>query len=86
MNLYLLSQTENTDYNTFDSCIVAAHSSEEARLIHPWHYNPYVNGTPWNASRGSTWAFTPEGVTVKFIGVAAEDIEPGVVLASFNAG
>lgn len=35
MNLYLLSQTQNQSYNTYDSAVVAAESEEHARATHP---------------------------------------------------
>jgi len=38
MNLYLLTQESNNDYDTFDSCIVASETEEEARLTHPNNY------------------------------------------------
>lgn len=34
--LYLLTQQERTGYDTFDSCVVAAYSREEAIKIHPF--------------------------------------------------
>lgn len=79
MNLYLISQVENNKYNTFDSAVVAAESEDEARLIHP-------GGNDWDPERGSGWAKSPAAVSVELIGEAVEGTEPGVVLASFNAG
>ena len=35
MNLYLISQNKNVNYDTFDSAIVAARTNKEARMIHP---------------------------------------------------
>lgn len=35
--LYLISQSVNKEYDTFDSAVVVAHSPEEARLVHPKH-------------------------------------------------
>lgn len=79
MKLFKISQTENDDYDTYDSAIVAALSEDDARLIRPsetydWtdHYSP--------------WCSSPEKVTVEYIGEAREGMEAGVVLASFNAG
>jgi len=34
MNLYLLSQ-DDTDYDTYRSCVVSAEKEEEAQLMHP---------------------------------------------------
>lgn len=35
MNLYLISQTQNQTYGTYDSAVVAAESENHARAIHP---------------------------------------------------
>jgi hypothetical protein len=35
MKLFKISQTENTDYDTFDSAVVCAPNEETARNIHP---------------------------------------------------
>jgi len=80
LNLYYLTQDDNRGYDTYDSCIVAAESEEEARQIHPGGY------PNWGDSFGGTWARNPKNVQVEFIGVAASHIKAGVVLASFNAG
>ena len=82
MNLYLISQEKNTDYDTFDSAVVCASSEYEARNIHPehdpsrpkWPFRPLVSWVP------------PEDVSVRYIGKAAHSVQRGVVLASFNAG
>lgn len=89
MNLYLLTQTENDGYDTYDSCVVAAESPEEAVLINPRGevYRSARDGqkaSGWVKGRGS-WCASPEQVTVKLIGTAAEGVR-GVVIASFNAG
>jgi hypothetical protein len=81
LKLYRLTQSENRDWDTYDSCVVAAESPEDAVRIHP-------EGTDvkeWNAPY-STWAYSSEAVRVDYIGKAAVGIPHGVVLASFNAG
>lgn len=35
MNIYLLTQTDNNAFATYDSCIVIANNAEEAKIIHP---------------------------------------------------
>lgn len=81
--LYLLSQTDNTGYDTYDSCVVCAESEDRARLIQPGG-EIYSEGEPhWYAS---SWA-VPDKVSVTLIGQAADNIELNtVVCASFNAG
>lgn len=82
MNLYLISQDENTDYDTYDSAVVAAPDEETARHMDPatgeavqrWEYQ--FNG----------WCSSPIAVKVELIGKAAPHIRQGIVCASFNAG
>ncbi len=82
MNLYLLAQDENNDYNTCDSCIVAAKTSTEARYIHPW--GEEIIRDRWESDR---WCHYPENVKVTLIGRAEDNIrENSVVSYSFNAG
>ena len=78
MNLYLLEQDENSSYDTYDSCVVAAENEEDARSISP------TGG--WSDNWYNAWASKPENVTVTLIGIADEKIEKGIVLSSFNAG
>ena len=78
MKLWLISQDANNDWDTYDSAVVAAETEGEARNIHP---DGCTVG--WN---NHTWCKSPEQVSVKFLGEAAQDVCAGVVLASFNAG
>ena len=80
MKIYLLEQNEQRGYDTYDSCIVAADSPDEAARMHP------RGGTiPLNPSQ-DTWADNPMNVKVTLIGYALPDTKKGVVLASYNAG
>ena len=79
MNLYLLRQTVNDGYDTFDSCVVAAESEDDAQTIHPYD-SPYKDES-WDAS---TWASSND-VRAVFVGVADPSIARGVICASFNA-
>ena len=75
MNLYLISQTVNQDYDTYDAAVVCAESELDARLINP------DEERQWE----SMWA-PVDKVEVKFLGPADPSVEAGVVLASYNAG
>ena len=87
LKLYLLTQYENLDLDTFDSCIVAAYSEEEAKQIHPYiEFDEYYTSIDevWDTY---TWASCPENVECKYIGNAAADVKPNsIVCSSFNAG
>jgi hypothetical protein len=80
MNLYKISQDENSGYDTFDALIVCAPDEETAR-----NTSPYDGPINWSEHHYS-WCSKPEQVTVEFIGVAADSVQPGVVLSSFHAG
>jgi len=80
MNLYLLEQTDNNDYDTYDNMIVCAESEQDARTIHP-DGSTFVENT-----MRSSWAKLSENITCKLIGIAIEGATRGVELASFNAG
>ncbi len=85
--LYLISQTTNSDYDTYDSAIVAAYNEEDAKLIHPQGFVWNSGGRKgWGDRWGSrTWA-DPNDVSVTLVGVAV-GVDPNtVVLFSFNAG
>ena len=81
MNLYKISQTENDDYDTYDSAVVAAETEDDARMITP-------DAGQWgkDSSHWCNWCSSPELVTVELIGVAKPFTEAGVICASYNAG
>jgi len=83
MNIYLISQDENNDYDTYDSAVVIAKDEHAARLTKPGGVRA---GEVWNGTvdQYSSWT-DAKNVTVKFIGVSLSH-EPGIVCASFNAG
>jgi len=84
MNLYLISQTENNTYDTFDSAVVAALDEETARRMNI-NTSDLQFTMDWS-NRNWAWASDPKNVSVKFIGVAAPEIEQVVICASYNAG
>lgn len=101
MNLYLISQTENLTYDTYDSAVVAAESEAQARDIHPsgkeriraheskdcWEERPHA-GARWHRLDHCCdgWTSKPSKVSVTLIGAAVEGTSAGVICASFNAG
>jgi hypothetical protein len=75
MKLFLISQSYNDGYDTYDSAVVAARDEEAAREV-------AVGST---GSCG-TWA-KPKHVAVEDIGTAKTGTKAGTVIcASFNAG
>lgn len=81
MNLYYISQTENSDYDTYDSAVVCAKDEEQARNTHPRTGEPLKD-----MSRYSGWVRDPASVSVCLIGKAARNTKVGVICASYNAG
>mgnify|MGYP001618598535 FL=1 len=83
MKLFLISQDQVSGYDTYDSAVVAASDEGTARNM-----NPSGDGEPmeWCRHSFSSWCSGPEHVVVRYLGEAAEDVEQGVVCASFNSG
>ena len=81
MKLYLLSQDDNCDYDTYDSCVVCAANEPDA-------INTMPNGdTPFKPSdQYGSWAHSIEAIKCEYIGEADPSLEKGVICASFNAG
>lgn len=77
--LYLISQDENNEYDTYDRAVVCAPNEKEARLIHP-------GGENYSFEMSGNWASSPDGVKVELVGTAKRGLKKGVVCASFNAG
>lgn len=83
MNLYLISQSFNNDYDTYDSAVVAAKNEEDAKQVYPGDANKPEDVERW---RRMNWA-SPEHVDVTYIGTAKPGTKAGTVIcASFNAG
>ena len=95
LNLYLIRQTVNNGFDTFDSAVVAARDEEDARSINPagiWSgdNNPVLL-TPTREEivdvKDEPYAWTTrEHVKVKLIGIASPNVKRGVICASYNAG
>lgn len=84
VKLWYIHQSNNRDYDTFDSAVVAAVSEDEARYTHP-DGNKW-DGKQWGRSYGFADWVRPDEVQVVHIGEAKEGTEAGVICASFNAG
>ncbi len=81
MNIYLISQTVNNGYDTFDSAVVIAETPRKAQLTHPYETTKNWDGED---EQYSAWC-AADDVNVEFIGTETTNI-PRVVCASFNAG
>jgi hypothetical protein len=80
MNLYYLTQNDNTDYDTYSDMVVAAETEEEARCIHPIDL-PFAWSDPMYG-----WAKSPDNVKVELIGKAAKHVKYGIICKSYRAG
>ena len=94
MKLYLLSQSEQNGWDTYDSMVVAAGSPAKAKQIHPsehYYWDKKISSwvwehTPTQPVRSPEWANNPKNITTTFLGHAKAGTKEGVILASFNAG
>ena len=90
MNIYLVSQDVNDDYDTYDSFVVVASDEEEARNIHPqitrgFYDTPKEIRELWTRKYGS-WARSPDQVAVKLIGTTDSEKSGTIICTSYNAG
>lgn len=86
MNLYLISQSERNNYDTYDSAVVVAETPNQAKQIHPNGDKYSEDIKTWEKPYGS-WATSPKNVTAQYIGKAKRGLKNGTVIcASFNAG
>ncbi len=97
MKLFLISQSVNDGYDTYDSAIVCAKDEEHAKRTDPSGYYEideggnfwftYADGRKVNEGTEApgNWC-TMENVEVEYIGEAKEGSEAGVICSSFNAG
>jgi len=79
--LWLLTQSKERGFDTYDSCVVAAPTANAAKRIHP-----SGREVPSGWWRSLDWPSDPHDIEATLIGVADSSIAPGVVCASFNAG
>ena len=85
MNLYLVRQSVNKNYDTFDSFVCSAENEEQARNMQPCIYN-YAFDEKRTEYMDGFWC-DPIHVKVKYIGIADKSIlEVGIIVSSFNAG
>lgn len=81
MKLYLITQDENSDYDTWDSAVVVAKSKLDAKKIHP---SGYIDDDKW--ANYCNWASSSKNVDAEYLGPASKKLKRGVVVASFHAG
>lgn len=82
MNIYLVPQSVNSDYDTYDSAVVVAEDEQKAKMTHPGGHEDWDGKAP--RSYGD-WCDASD-VFVELVGTAEDGAESGVVCASFNAG
>ena len=93
--LFLVYQSENNDYDTYDSAVIAAYTADEAKEIHP-NYTEDRSISELTAMSKmdandymyelSSWAEI-QHIKVDYIGIADIHIKVGEVICnSFNAG
>ena len=97
MKLWLISQSRNNGWDTYDSAVVAAETEAEARHIHPqsdvfWKKEPLKPGWFINGLYGATYGYDdtswvlPVDVTVEYLGTTERELPSPVVCSSFNRG
>ena len=90
MNLYLVKQDKNKEYDSFDSMVVVARTKESASKLHPvgsWEWRQDESPESLWANASDCWVSSPKDVDVILLGKAGQDYDyERVILASYNAG
>jgi hypothetical protein len=86
MKLFKISQSGNTDYDTYDSAIVCAKDEVEAKKWHPSGHGNADEKGDFHGYYAACWAERISQVGVQHIGTASSTCPIGIVLYSFNAG
>ena len=90
MKLWMISQNENDDYDTFDSAVVAAETEADARHMSPadiWMSPGHIRSDAEREdNKRCYWTSNVDAVTVRLLGEAAPGMEAEIICASFNAG
>jgi len=81
MKLFLISQTQNEDWDAYREAVVAAPDEETARHMDPGSaYGHPISD--W--SQCYEWCDGPEHVIVRYLGEAAPDILQGAICSDFR--
>ena len=86
MKIYLIKQSKNTGYDTYDSAIVCAEDETEAKRIIPFYEENNSIHYIGDEEYSYDWVTDVNDVTCIEIGEANNNQTKGVILASFNAG
>lgn len=97
MEIYLLEQDLNNDYDTYDSVVVIAENKEDAIKMHPSEFVTHIKDGSWMGTytKGGEYKQDHCGwvafdrineIKVTHIGKATDKQKKGVLLGSFNAG
>jgi hypothetical protein len=82
LHLFLISQSENRDYDTYDSAVVVAADPGGARHMLPWE----SEDPSCDSFRYRQWC-DADDVEVTCVGLAADGLTVGeIICASFRAG
>lgn len=82
MNIYKVERPDDGwGYDEYDSFVVIANDESEARNTHP-----SGGGVDTDTFSRGNWPVKLADLVVTLIGVANPEVNPGVVVASFNAG
>ena len=93
MNLYLISQTKNTNYDSYDSAVVIAESEYEACMIHPSGKKMTVSSSGYFIFSKECycefdWVLNVDDVCVELIAKNVVGVHQyaRIICASYNAG
>jgi len=83
MKLFLVSRTDEHDYDEFDSFVIACETEDEAKTADPFNGEPFNWGGHWSIT--DHWCDSIDKVMVQYLGEADNSVKQGIVCSSFNA-
>lgn len=86
MNLYLITRNDDTDYDQYDSAVVAAPDEDAAKELIERNSRDWTHTTWTYVAKAPVESHTKLDITVKLIGTAIDEMQYGIVVASYNAG
>jgi hypothetical protein len=84
MKLFLVSQTKNSNYDTYSDFVICCENEEMARNASPQNGEPLTE-KEWKKTY-SSWCSSIDQVTVEYLGKAKEGLEKGIICSSYHAG
>jgi hypothetical protein len=87
LKLYLLEQSVNQEYDTYDSIVVIAENEDRARNMTPYE-DRFLDSEDYKNTWSGSWVSYKDAdkIKVTYLGDAKPGSTESIVITSFNAG